>query len=46
MGDAVRKLTWDKPRKNKVIDHDILTDRRTGEVLRSKVDYTRWKDRF
>ena len=35
IGDAVRKLTWDELQKNIVIDHDMMIDRRTGEVLYS-----------
>ena len=46
MDDAIRKLAWDELQKNIVIDGDMMIDRRTGEVLGSEVDYTRWKDRF
>ena len=46
MDDAIRKLAWDELQKNIVIDGDMMIDRRTGEVLVSEVDYTRWKDRF
>ena len=46
MADTVRKLAWDELQKNIVIDGDMTVDRRTGEVLGSKVDYTRWKYKF
>ena len=46
IGDAVKKLTRDELQKIIVIDHDMMIDRRTGEVLRSKINYTHWKDKY
>ena len=46
MGNSVRKLAWDELQKYLVTDGYIMIDRRTGEVLGSEVDYTRWKDKF
>ena len=46
MDDTVRKLTWDGPQKNIVMDCDTIIDRRTGEVLGPEVDSTYWKDKF
>ena len=46
MDDTVRKLTWDGPQKNIVMDCDTMIDRRTGEVLGPEVDSTYWKDQF
>ena len=46
MDAAVRKLAWKHLRENTVLNGDTLIDKRTGEVLESEVDYTRWKDKF
>ena len=46
MDDAIRKLAWDKLHKNIAIDGDMMIDRRTGEVIGSEVDCTRWKNKF
>ena len=46
MDDTLRKLAWDELQKNMVMDVDMITDRRTGEVLGPEVDSTYWKDRL
>ena len=46
MDDAVRKLAWEELQKNIAIDGNMMIDRRTGEVVGSEVDYTRWEDKF
>ena len=46
MDDMIRKLAWDELKKIIVMYSDVTIDRRTGEVLDSEVDYTRWKDKF
>ena len=40
MNNAVRKLAWKYLQENMVVDGDMLIDKRTGEVLDPKVDYT------
>ena len=42
----MRKLAWEKIRKNIVMDGDTVIDRGTGEVLGPEVDSTYWKDKF
>ena len=46
MNDTIRKLAWEALQKNIVMDGDTMIDKRTGEVLGSKVDSTYWKDKF
>ena len=46
MEDTIRKLAWEGPQKNIVMDGDMMIDRRTGEVLNPEVNSTYWKDKF
>ena len=46
MNDTIRKLAWEALQKNIVMDGDTMINKRTGEVLGSKVDSTYWKDKF
>ena len=46
MDDTVRKLAWERIRKNIMMDGDTKIDRGTGEVLGPEVDSTYWKDKF
>ena len=46
MDDTIRKLTWEGLQKNIVGTDDTMTDKRTGEVLDSEVDFRYWKERF
>ena len=46
MEDTMRKLAWERPQKNIVIDGDTMIDKRTGEVLNPEVDSTHWKETF
>ena len=46
MTDTVRKLAWKQLQENMVVGGDMMIDRRTGKVLDSEVDYTRWNDEF
>ena len=46
MEDTIRKLAWEGPQKNIVMDGDMMIDRRTGEVSNPEVDSTYWKDKF
>ena len=46
MEDTMRKLAWEGPQKNIVIDGDTMIDKRTGEVLALEVDSTYWKEKF
>ena len=40
MEDMMRKLAWEAPQKNIVMDGDTMFDKRTGEVLNPEVDST------
>ena len=46
MEDTVRKLAWEELQKNIVMDGDMMTNRRTSEMLDPEVDFTYWKDTF
>ena len=46
MEDTIRKLAWEGPQKNIVMDGDMMIDRRTGEVLNPEVNSTYWKEKF
>ena len=46
IGDTVRKLPWNELQRNIVIDGNMMIDIKTGEVLGSEVDYTRWNEKF
>ena len=46
MEDTVRKIAQDELQKNIVMDDDVMTDGRAGEVLDPEVDFTYWKDKF
>ena len=44
MDDTIRKLAWEGLQKNIVWTDDIMTDKRTGEVLDEVSTY--WKEKF
>ena len=44
MDDTVRKLAWQRIRKNIMMDGDTMIHRETGEVLGPEVDSMYWKD--
>ena len=46
MEDTMRKLAWERLKKNIVMDGDTMIDKRTGEVLNPEVDFTYWKYKF
>ena len=46
MEDTMRKLSWERLKKNIVMDGDTMIDKRTGEVLNPEVDFTYWKYKF
>ena len=45
MEDSIRKLAWRDFKRNILMDVDMATDKRTGEVLDPDVDSTYWKDK-
>ena len=46
MEDTMRKLAWERLKKNIVMDGDTTINKRTSEVLDPEVDSTCWKDKF
>ena len=46
MNNMIKKLAWEGLLKIIVMDGDTRIDKKTGEVLGSKVDSTYWKDKI
>ena len=45
MDDTVRKLAWEGLQKNMVMNGDMMTDRKTSEMLNPEADSMYWEDK-